>query len=141
TDVVADIVEGLEKGQHTALTLLDLTKAFDCVCHKILLDKLHYYGIRGMALELFKSYLYGRQQCVDFENKRSSLQIIKHGVPQGSVLGPVLFIIYTNDLFCNLNPTVTRAYADDTTLLNQQADIVQLHTSIRASEKLAQNWF
>ena len=95
---------------------LTLSKAFDSINHVILLNKLEYYGIRGVCLEWMRSYLNNRSQFVYLDDIKSSLLNISVGVPQGSILGPILFLLYINDvqyvsqLIC---PTI---FADDTTL-------------------------
>jgi len=101
----------------------DLSKAFDCVNHRILLEKLEHYGIRGTFGALIKSYLMERYQRVALKDKTNTVnysnwELVKHGVPQGSILGPLFFLLYVNDM-----PTVTAKnaklvlYADDTSLI------------------------
>ncbi|XP_057290769.1 uncharacterized protein LOC130613442 [Hydractinia symbiolongicarpus] len=97
------IMDALDKGNYACGVFIDLQKAFDTVDHEILLTKLHHYGIRGNALSLFRSYLIGRQQFVSLNGARSANNLARHGVPQGSVLGPLLFLIYKNDLNCAIN--------------------------------------
>ena len=95
---------------------LDMSKAFDILDHRILIDKLKYYGITGTALDLFISYLSNRKQYVDFKGIKSNALDIKTGVPQGSILGPLLFIIFINDFSKSSNLFDFIIYADDTSL-------------------------
>ncbi len=93
-NVLNDLLLASDSGALTTLLLLDLSSAFDTFCHEILLSRLSSIGITGTALELFSSYLTGRQQFVIYQNHRSSTKSISSDVPQGSVLGPLLFTIY-----------------------------------------------
>ena len=100
---------------------LDLSKAFDTIDHTILLAQLRYYGIHGTALLLLKSYLNNRKQYVEFEDTKSEMLPITVGVPQGSIRGPLLFIIYINDFSEASSIFKFIMYADDTTLLSSLA--------------------
>ena len=119
---------------------LDLSKAFDTLDHNILLSKLSFYGINGRALELIKSYLSDRFQFVMFEDIRSNLMEIKCGVPQGSILGPLLFIIYMNDLQFSSTQFNMVIYADDTALCTTLNLDSTNQKKLNAELKLINQW-
>jgi len=105
----------LDQKMSMLTVFLDFSKAFDTVKHEILIDKLEHLGIRGLAKEWFRSYVCGRRQYVDVSGDRSELLNIQNGVPQGSVLGPVLFLLYINDMSrCSFKLKFIH-FADDTT--------------------------
>ena len=118
--------------------MLDVKKAFDSVSHDILVAKLHHYGIRRIANDLFASYLANRQQYTILNNRSSDLERVIIGVPQGSVLGPFLFYIYINDLCFLLNST-PQLYADDMAILLQHKNIIDLEKKNLILESIF-NW-
>ena len=109
-------IKHLNSGDVPISIFPDLSKAFDTLDHDILLAKLSYYGVKSTALSLFKSYLSNRKQYVEYLNTTSNFTDIKIGVPKGSILGPLLFIIYINDFPSASKIFSLIMYADDTTL-------------------------
>ena len=120
---------------------VDLSKAFDTVNHNILLDKLDHYGFRGKANQLLASYLSNRKQFVELNNHKSAYKPITCGVPQGSVLGPLLFLIYINDLpnCCPLGDT--RIFADDTNVLFNATNADEILRKGQVIMEQMNNWF
>ena len=104
-ELVDRILSDIDNKFLPVVVFMDLSKAFDTLDHTILIHKLQYYGITGIALNWYQSYLSNRLQYVDISGSISSMQHITTGVPQGSVLGPLLFLIYMNDL-PNVNPFI-----------------------------------
>ena len=137
-----EILNSFEKNQFTLGVFIDLSKAFDTVNHKILLTKLTYFGIEGTQLKLFQSYLHNRKQYVPFGNNRqSNLLSVNCGVPQGSILGPHLFLLYVNDLHKAskvLNPIM---FADDTNLFYSHRNIKELFKIMNEELLHIQQWF
>ena len=113
--LVDDLFKSVYKKKQTDLILLDFSKALDKVSHEKLALKLHDYGIRGPALKWVKGFLDNRHQSVIVNGSSSEPILVSSGVPQGSVLGPLLFLIYINDLPMNVNFKV-RLFADDAAL-------------------------
>ena len=120
---------------------LSLAPATDTIDHMTLLAKLAHYGIRGVALEWFRSYLTNRKQYVQIKDENSATETITYGVPQGSVLGPLLFIIYTNDLPKSLIKTKTILFADDTTIFKSSNNIETLYTAMNEDLRILEDWF
>ena len=134
------ICDALDKGDLACGVFIDLQEAFDTVDHKFLLDKLKNYGFRGLSNKWIRSYLTGRKQFVHVGGKNSSTKEVKHGVPQGSVLSPLLFFIYINDLPNSLRFCFPYFFADDTVLLYIERYPKALQKKINIDMKLLPKW-
>ena len=133
------IRKSLDNGDFSCGVFIDLQKAFDTVDHNILLRKLELYGIRGKCNNWFRSYLKGRKQYVFLNGKKSNYKEVLFGVPQGSVLGPLLFLIYINDLPKALIFSDVTLFADDTCLLYSNSSLKQIEKRLNIELKLFLN--
>ena len=140
-ELVDKIANAVERNESTVGIFLDLSKAFDTINHDILLYKLEFYGIRGVALDWFKSYLTDRKQFVRYQMHDSDYKTIECGVPQGSILGPLLFILYVNDIVNTTSLLESILFADDTTLLFSHPNIELQNDLINKELSEICNWF
>lgn len=138
--VVNEIVFGLGAEMSVSVVFLDFAKAFDSVPHDILLMKLESYGIRGIPLEWFASYLSERLQYVNIKGFNSTLRQVGSGVPQGSILGPKLFNVFINDVVNAVNQSTLAIYADDTTMITMHHKISDLEVNTNIGLHNINNW-
>ena len=134
------ITKSLDNGEKVIGIYLDFSKAFDIVNHDILLQKLYHYGIRGTAYEWFKSYLTDRIQYATCNGIQSSPKQIKCGVPQGSILGPLLFFIYINDLPNVCDNTMPFLFADDANFFISGRDSQKLYEAANIDLNAIAEW-
>ena len=137
---IEKVTQAIDKHSHMLGIFLDFSKAFDTINHKILLKKLYHYGIRGKALEWFRSYLSNRQQYVSVNDAKSHTQNIECGVPQGSILGPLLFIIYINDFHRSSSILSFILFADDSNLFFSHPNPHALLNIVNAELKKVTEW-
>ena len=141
SNIYAKLINNIDNGLYSCCLFLDLSKAFDTVDHKILLKKMNlFFGIRGIALDLFKSYLTDRYSYTVVAETKSNLQKISCGVPQGSCLGPILFLLYINDMPLASKFDIT-LFADDTYLILADNDLNTLQTRVNNELNSLNNWF
>ncbi|GFG38975.1 hypothetical protein Cfor_07998 [Coptotermes formosanus] len=125
----------------------DLTRAFNCISHQLLISKLEFYGVKGPILNWLQSYLYNRKQRVELQFISSpyilsNWEIVRHGVPQGSVLGPLFFNVYTNDFPCIISKVSDIIlFADDTNILISSNNFTELHSKLNAVLRCIPKWF
>ena len=139
-NIAQKIIDALDKGNYACGVFIDFQKAFDTVDHEILLKKLSHYGICGTALSLFRSYLTDRKQFVSLGGVSSAGKVVRHSVPQGSVLGPLLFLIYIKDLFKAILFSDVHHFADDTNLINISGSLKQLAKQMNLDIKFLNHW-
>ena len=137
-DVVSYLSSSMDQGLVSCLATADTSKAFDSVQHRRLLDKLGWYGV---DCHWFENWLSGRQQRVRGDS--GVMVPVEHGVIQGSVLGPILFILFTNDLTSYLSDTKVVLYADDAQFIHQSKpnDLIGLQNKVQNALSRANNWF
>lgn len=134
------IIENMENKKYTLGLFLDLQKAFDSIQFKSLIHKLSSYGVRGVALQLFKSYLEDRYQYVKLNNTISAKIKLNQGVPQGSILGPLLFLVYINDIVDIPHSPELIMYADDTNVFFSSDNLISLEVSVNNYLSNLSNW-
>ena len=139
-EIVENIRNCMDKSNYGCGIFIDLKKAFDTVNHTILIQKLEHYGVRGKSLDWFSSYLIGRTQYTFCNNHSSQVKEITCGIPQGSVLGPLLFLLYINDL-----PNISKIFkfylfADDTNIFYQNSNLEDLQRIINCELKKLSMW-
>ena len=133
--------KALDKGKYVGSVLTDLSKAFDCLNHQLLIAKLEAYGFSNESLAFIQNYLTNRQQRTKINSSYSSLRDIKFGVPQGFILGSLLFYIFINDIFLFLENTKITNYADDNTPYAIEQSLEQLIETLEHDTSILIDWF
>ena len=140
SEITSSLTKAIDNNLYTCGVFLDFTKAFDTVNHGILLDELEAYGIKGIPLNWFVNYLTDRKQFVDLGGVKSSEQTIICGNPQGSTFGPLLFLIYINDLPNSSDKPDYKIYADDTSIFSSSVNLNKLENLMNEELEKVKNW-
>ena len=140
-EMVEKITDSIDKKRIPMGIFIDLKKAFDTIDHEILVNKLKFYGIRGVALDWLKSYLNNRKQYVNFNGTSSDMKTILCGIPQGSILGPTLFLLFINDI-CNVSKLLKFVlFADDTNIFLDDVSLNSLKNNVNQELENLNLWF
>jgi hypothetical protein len=139
-EITSTIYESFENKHFVSVTAFDLSRAFECIDHTIIHEKLLFYGVSETSAKLIKSFLSDRRQVVDFDGRRSVPMAVEYGVPQGSVLGPTLFLIAVNDLPKYI-PCRSVLFADDTTIMLSDSNLETLGMRKEEAIRSASEWF
>ena len=139
-EMTEQIKEACDRSLYACGVYLNLKKGFDTVNYKILLSKLNHYGIRGIANDWFKSFFVNRTQYTNINVSNSNPEKVMYGVPHGSVLGPLLFIIFINDLNVSIKSSKVHHFADDTNLLLKNKSLKQINKLINHDLALLVQW-
>jgi len=134
-DFVNEVSKAIDDDMYTIGIFMDLSKAFDTIDHGILLHKLYHYGFRGVSNDWFSNYLHNRKQYVLYNSAKSPTENVSCGVPQGSILGPLLFILYMNDICHTSKLLNTILFADDTTVFYSHKNISTLSDTMNSELK------
>ena len=140
TMLIDNIRKYVDKGNLVGAILIDLSKAFDTISRSKLLEKLHQYGINDEEHIWFADYLFNRTAQVSFNNCTSQVQQIMSGVPQGSIIGPLLFVIFYNNIIDAINPLDIINYADDTVVYAADKDIREINLKLSKVMNDLGNW-
>ena len=133
--------ESLDQSKFVEPVIMDLSKAFDCVPHNLFIAKLYAYGFSSEILTFFYSYLKRHKQSVKINNTHNVFQMLLLGIAQGSILGPILFNIFINDLFYRVKESQLHNFADDNTISSAEFPVEKLLKTVKRESQIATVWF